>query len=126
MENDGMGQYSHCPECGAEYRQGFTECSDCRVPLVGGSAPRTEDEQVPPELELVSVFKAEDLVTLSLAQTILDDAGVVYQVKGKGLQAATAFPLNKPVWLLVSQEDEARAEEALMVLEETGDDAALE
>jgi hypothetical protein len=25
---------SWCPECGAEYRQGFAECADCRVTLV--------------------------------------------------------------------------------------------
>lgn len=35
----------HCPRCGAEYRPGFAECSDCGVPLVPGSAP--EDSAVP-------------------------------------------------------------------------------
>ena len=24
----------YCPECGVEYRAGFTECADCHVPLV--------------------------------------------------------------------------------------------
>jgi hypothetical protein len=28
----------HCPKCGAEYRPGFTECSDCGVHLVPGPA----------------------------------------------------------------------------------------
>lgn len=27
-----------CPKCGAEYRPGFTECSDCRVPLLDSPA----------------------------------------------------------------------------------------
>jgi uncharacterized RDD family membrane protein YckC len=28
-----------CPECGAEYRAGFVECSDCRVPLSSQAPP---------------------------------------------------------------------------------------
>ena len=30
----------HCPQCGSEYREGFTTCVDCQVPLV---------ESLPPE-----------------------------------------------------------------------------
>jgi hypothetical protein len=29
----------HCPRCGAEYRPGFTQCSDCGVHLVPGPTP---------------------------------------------------------------------------------------
>jgi hypothetical protein len=29
----------HCPRCGTDYRPGFTECADCKVPLVPGPAP---------------------------------------------------------------------------------------
>ncbi len=36
LDNGGLW----CPECGAEYRAGFVECSDCRVPL--------SDEEPPP------------------------------------------------------------------------------
>lgn len=28
-----------CPECGAQYRPGFTECNDCRVPLSAERPP---------------------------------------------------------------------------------------
>src|SRR5690349_24367362 len=24
----------YCPSCGSEYREGYTECADCKVPLV--------------------------------------------------------------------------------------------
>lgn len=38
-----------CPKCGSEYRPGFVECPDCRVPLTTvkppGRPPRpTEDD----------------------------------------------------------------------------------
>ena len=29
----------HCPRCGQEYRPGFFECADCRLPLHAGPAP---------------------------------------------------------------------------------------
>jgi uncharacterized RDD family membrane protein YckC len=29
----------YCPQCRAEYRDGFTECSDCRVPLIAERLP---------------------------------------------------------------------------------------
>ena len=27
----------YCPQCRVEYFEGFTECSDCRVPLLAGT-----------------------------------------------------------------------------------------
>jgi hypothetical protein len=35
-----------CPNCRLEYRPGFNECSDCRVPLVE-SLPEVEDPSIP-------------------------------------------------------------------------------
>jgi len=31
-----------CPECGAEYREGFARCSECGVALVNEPPPETE------------------------------------------------------------------------------------
>ena len=44
MSDDLNAVGGHCPRCGTEYRPGFTECADCRVPLVAGPAP----PRVPP------------------------------------------------------------------------------
>jgi hypothetical protein len=40
-----------CPKCKAEYREGFTECSDCQVPLVKdlSGAPACSGESRTPE-----------------------------------------------------------------------------
>ena len=35
-----------CPECRAEYREGFTECSDCGLPLVRELSPEPKREYV--------------------------------------------------------------------------------
>jgi hypothetical protein len=34
-----------CPRCGAEYREGFTECADCGVALVSTPPPASEDRE---------------------------------------------------------------------------------
>ena len=61
-----------CPKCGAEYRDGFYECSDCHVNLVWELPPEPENMPV----ELVTVVKVENLVHLALVESILEEAGI--------------------------------------------------
>jgi hypothetical protein len=37
----------YCPECGAEYREGFTTCRDCNVALIRRPASEANDDLVP-------------------------------------------------------------------------------
>jgi|SRR5580765_4557449 hypothetical protein len=39
---------SHCPNCLAEYREGFDTCADCGLALVPGPAPVTEEHAPEP------------------------------------------------------------------------------
>ena len=39
---------SHCPNCLAEYREGFDTCADCGIALVPGPAPVTEEHAPEP------------------------------------------------------------------------------
>lgn len=41
-----------CPKCGAEYREGFTECAECHVALTN-IEPRLEDKEPEPQEELM-------------------------------------------------------------------------
>ena len=41
MNGDDERVAAHCPNCGAEYRTGFTVCADCGFDLVPGPAPET-------------------------------------------------------------------------------------
>ena len=34
-----------CPQCDAEYREGFTSCSTCNVPLIPGTKPNEYRQQ---------------------------------------------------------------------------------
>ena len=63
----------YCPECGDEYRDGLTECSDCRVPLLPGS----------PLADLAVVLETNDRVHFAMAKGLLEDAGIPLFVHGQ-------------------------------------------
>src|SRR5262245_59570948 len=57
-----------CPVCRSEYRVGFTECAECKVPLVE-SLP-TETAAGEPDLKLVSIYETGDPALIALAESI--------------------------------------------------------
>ena len=65
----------YCPQCLAEYREGFTECADCRVCLAAGPLPQPTRQ---PEVEFVTVLESSDLGALNLAKASLEEAGIEY------------------------------------------------
>jgi len=77
-----------CPECGAEYRPGFSECAECRVYLVAslpeGWTPTGPVRPVPtPDVKLIPVFKTTDVTLLPIVRSLLDSAGVRYSIQGE-------------------------------------------
>ena len=77
-----------CPECGAEYRPGFPECAECRVPLVAslpeGWTPAGSVGPAPtPNAKLVPIFKTTDVTLLPIVRSLLDSAGVRYSIQGE-------------------------------------------
>ena len=76
--------YRYCPKCGAEYRPGFNECSDCRVALV--------DEE-PTEAELRKRARAEQHELVEVYRSGRIDAQVICSVlEGHGIAAVTDNP----------------------------------
>jgi hypothetical protein len=66
----------YCPVCGAEYRPGFTECSDCQVALVV-EPPRTSSEEESAEYaSYVTVWSGDDPLKHAEIIEALDDAGI--------------------------------------------------
>lgn len=70
----------HCPQCLTEYRDGFTECSDCHVPLAPGPAPKPEE--VGHAVQLVTVLETRDPFVANLAKATLEDNGMDYVLAG--------------------------------------------
>src|ERR1700724_1528984 len=106
----------YCPQCRVEYRDGFTECSDCHVPLSDGSPP-PEPTTGPsdPALDLVVVLETNDRIQLALTKGLLEDADIPFFVLG---QIATLVQdvdpfLHKWVRVQVPRDREAEARELL-------------
>ena len=80
-----------CPVCGAEYREGFTRCSDCDVDLVE-KLPDKEEEETAEEhehlddLNFVSVLSTRDITDVVNLKSILDAEGIHYFMQGENMK----------------------------------------
>ena len=104
----------YCPKCGCEYRDGFTECSDCHVPLLAGT-PAEDRPGFDPNLGLVVVLETNDRIELALMKGLLEDAGIPYYILGQIatlIQDVDGF-LHKWVRVQVPRDREAEARQLL-------------
>lgn len=66
----------YCPVCGAEYRPGFTECSDCQVALVA-EPPRASSEEASAEYSsYVTIWSGDDPLKHAEILETLHEAGI--------------------------------------------------
>jgi hypothetical protein len=112
-----------CPVCGDEYREGFTTCADCQVPLVGVPPPprvrRGDDEDDDLHL-LVPVFASADPNVVGAALGRLDAMRLPHSdpelPRGPGNPEAL---LPTPVEILVARGLREEAERCLFGVEES-------
>jgi hypothetical protein len=60
-----------CPQCRAEYREGFAHCSECDVPLVGQVPAESGDAE-----DLIRVCSYSTDGEAFLARSVLESAGI--------------------------------------------------
>jgi hypothetical protein len=104
----------YCPQCGTEYRPGFTQCSDCHVPLVDALPP--EPEPPSPDLEVVTVLTGNNPIAIALAEARLEQADIPFFTTAEDFaeRAIPTSPLLYP-WscIEVARDREAEARAAL-------------
>jgi hypothetical protein len=88
-----------CPQCKAEYRQGFTECSDCHVPLVA-SLPEIEGahSKTKSRASVVPLWEGENLALHTSLLAGLAAAGIPYFSEPMGIypgvRRGDTFPIQ--------------------------------
>ncbi len=108
----------YCPQCGIEYRDGFTECSDCHVPLEDGAPPRGEASHFDPNLNLVELMETQDAVQLAMVKGLLEDAGIPFYLGGQITRLVNDVDpfLQKHIRVQVPADREQEARELLEVV----------
>ncbi len=111
-----------CPNCGAEYREGFSMCSECNVPLVDKLPADVEPEFI----KFVTVYETGDPAFIAFAKSILQSEGIRYYFKGEGIQdlfaggrLGTGYnPAIGPVQIQVDEKDADKAKDLLRQIDE--------
>ena len=96
-----------CPKCRDEYRDGYYECADCRVPLV----PELPLEPKPEFVDFQEILTTFSQTDIAIIRSVLDDEGLTYFLKGEHFNQIR--PMVEPVRLMV-REDEAQKARALL------------
>jgi len=105
----------YCPQCGCEYRDGFSECADCHVPLLSGTPPEAPADRFDPAMGLVVILETNDRIQLALVKGLLEEAGIPFFILGQIatlIQDVDGF-LKKWVRVQVPRDREAEARELL-------------
>ena len=97
----------YCPTCKGEYREGFTQCADCQVPLVD-ELPQSESDDTP--IDLVEVLSTADPGLIAFVKSVLEAEDIPYLAHGEHFSRMHA---TIPVRFLVAKEDVEVAREVL-------------
>jgi hypothetical protein len=75
----------YCPNCGSEYREGFTRCVDCDCDLVAVDPARAAEPR-PRPVDVVTVYATGDPVAFMTAKALLEEAGIPFLARNEALQ----------------------------------------
>ena len=76
----------YCPKCRTEFKEGFTECSDCFVPLVDNLPPE-EPKPIPEYVDFKEIMTSSDPGEIAIVKSILDDHQISYFVQGENFSS---------------------------------------
>lgn len=92
-----------CPNCRTEYKEGITVCADCGELLVSQLPPEPKPEWT----DLVTVLDTVNASTIALAKSILEDAGMEFNVVGELTKSMLSIGIMK-IQVAAEDADEAR------------------
>lgn len=104
------GKNMICPECKAEYRQGYTKCADCNIELVEAGSIQEEPSE-PEEIALNTVMISSNQGQIAIAKSLLDSSGITYFIEGES--SSSLLEATIPAMIKVPEENFEQAKEIL-------------
>lgn len=100
-----------CPECRAEYRDGFSECADCHVELIPELAPLPADPKAGDFVEYEELLSTYNLGDIVFIKSVLDSEKIIYFMQNEEFNSLTFSP--QPVRVMVNTDQMEKAKELL-------------
>ena len=104
-----------CPECSAEFREGFDRCNECEVALVH-EAP-TQDHSLHRHVTVLETSRSEEI---AVVKSLLEGAEIPFFTEGEVMNelfpADTMVTVFNPHFAVAFKVPEERAEEAKALL----------
>ena len=102
-----------CPKCKSEYREGFSICADCDIPLIEELPPEKEPEFIEYE-EVLGTYNPADIMII---KSILDAENITYYFNAEHFMYVR--PMAEPARLMVAKNDVETAKDILNDLDLT-------
>ncbi len=111
-----------CPDCGDEYRDGFSECAECHVRLI---ARLPDSQRIREHPDLVTVYTTGNAALVPVIESVLRGAGIEFLVKSQRVQDLFGWgriglgynPITGPIEIQVTTDDREAADELLKGIE---------
>ncbi len=106
-----------CPKCKSEYREGFFECAECRVPLVYELTKDEVTEKHAEQINFVEILSTRNPAEVAVIKSIFEAEEIMYYFVGEQMMTSPLLSGGGSARLFIASEDISRTKEVLKDLE---------
>jgi len=102
-----------CPQCKAEYREGFFTCADCSIPLVS-ELPKDEESTIDSQqIDFVEILSTRNPAEVAVIKSIFEAEEIAYYFLGEQMMTSPLLSGGGSARLYIASQDLGRVKEFL-------------